>query len=188
MVVPEAPVSLTGQGLVLREWADADLSAMVGLFDEPEIAHRSPLASPFDLDAARAYLKMIRRTRTAGERLHLAITTDGDTPLGEVLLNLSRGSMGYAVGAAYRGRHLALRAVQLMTGYAHQDLDLQRMVLQIEPDNTPSIAVAQAAGFRPAADEPEEVEGKGRHYTLLTWEHRAPTGSGGASRSQNHRA
>ncbi|MER7176484.1 GNAT family N-acetyltransferase [Streptomyces mesophilus] len=173
MVVAEEPVRLSGRGLVLREWADADLPAMVRLFDEPEIARRSPLASPFDPDAAAAYLEMIRRTRATGERLHLAITTDGDTPLGEVLLNRSRGSMGYAVGAAHRGHRLALRAVQLMTEYAHRDLGLARVVLQIEPDNVASTAIAEAAGFRPAADEPEEVEGKGRRYTLLTWDHRA---------------
>lgn len=169
-----APVRLSGRGLVLREWSDADLPAMVELFDEPGIARRSPLASPFDLAAATAYLNMIRRTRTARERLHLAITTDGERPLGEVLLNLPRGSMGYAVGAAYRGEHLAVRAVQLMTDCAHEDLGLERVVLQIEPHNGPSIAVAEAAGFRPATDEPEQVEGKGRCYTLLTWEHHKP--------------
>lgn len=32
---------------------------------------------PFDLPAARDYLKLIRQTNARGERIHLAITTEG---------------------------------------------------------------------------------------------------------------
>lgn len=169
MSLPQQPVRITGDGLVLREWTDADLPVMSELFDDPEVALRSPLASPFDLDAARAYLDMIRRTRAAGRRLHLAVTTDGRAPLGEVLLNVERGTMGYAVGAAHRGRRLAVRAVRLLTAYAQSTLELPRVVLQIEPENAPSVAVARAAGFVLSDEEPEEVARKGRRYVLLSW-------------------
>ncbi|MCX4804435.1 GNAT family N-acetyltransferase [Streptomyces sp. NBC_01214] len=181
MPLPVSPVRLTGRDLVLREWEDADLPAMVELFDEPDFADRTPLASPFDLTAAREYLQMIHRTRAEGKRLHLAITTDGFKPLGEVLLNLSRGTMGYGVGTAHRGHGLALRAAQLLTDYAHQVLELPRLLLEIEADNTPSISVAQALGFHPASDEPERVEGKGRTLVLHIWvhdAHDAPTCTG----------
>ena len=174
MPLPVSPVRLTGRDLVLREWESADLPAMVSLFDEPDIADRTPLRSPFDLDAAREYLEMIDRTRAAGQRLHLAITTDGRKPLGEVLLNLSRGTMGYAVGTAYRGQRLALRAAQLLTDYAHQVLELPRVLLEIEGDNAPSIAVARALGFHPTNDEPEQVQEKGRAFSLHAWAHDAP--------------
>lgn len=174
MPLPVSPVRLTSHDLVLREWEDADLPAMVKLFDEPDIADRTPLASPFDLDAAREYLEMIDRTRAEGQRLHLAITADGHEPLGEVLLNLSRGTMGYGVGAAHRGQRLALRAAQLLTDYAHQTLALPRILLEIEADNAASISVARALDFRPTNDEPEQVEGKGRAFVLHIWAHDAP--------------
>ncbi|MGH4034343.1 GNAT family N-acetyltransferase [Actinomycetota bacterium Odt1-20B] len=188
------PLRLEGDALTLREWTEADLPAMVELFDEEEVAHRTPLASPFDLEAARAYLEMIRRTRATGERLHLAVAVDGDggkrgggsgsgsgsghadVPVGEVLLNLQRGTMGYAIGAAHRGQGLARRAVDLLTAYAHDTLGLARVVLQIEPGNAGSIAVARATGYRLSnTDEPEWVEGKaGRTYQLISWEHLRP--------------
>ncbi|MFE0105168.1 GNAT family N-acetyltransferase [Streptomyces sp. NPDC059009] len=180
------PVRLEGDALTLREWTDDDLPAMVELFDEEEVAHRTPLASPFDLEAARGYLEMIRRARATGERLHLAVAVDGDgagagaghgdVPVGEVLLNLQRGTMGYAIGAAHRGQGLARRAVDLLTAYAHDTLGLARVVLQIEPDNAGSIAVARATGYRlSSTDEPEWVKGKaGRTYQLISWEHLKP--------------
>jgi len=162
---------LTGRGVVLREWTEKDLSAMVALFDEPEVAYRTPLASPFDLPAARDYLKMIRQTHATGERIHLAITTDGEKARGEVLLNLTSATIGYAVGIAYRGQGLAVQAVQVLTDHAHRTLAIPRLHAQIEPDNRPSIAVVEAAGYRPTGAPAERVEDKGRSYPLLTWTH-----------------
>ncbi|MDN3296997.1 GNAT family N-acetyltransferase [Streptomyces ficellus] len=169
-----APVTLTDGDLVLREWTDADLPAMVELFDEPAVAYRTPLASPFDEAAAAAYLAMIRRTRADGSRLHLAITRNGGAPLGEVLLSTGQGAIGYAVGAAHRGQGLASRATRLLTAHAHRVLGLPRVVLQIEPDNTASTAVARAAGFRLTDEAPETARSNGRTHTLLTWAHEAP--------------
>ncbi|MEV8543378.1 GNAT family N-acetyltransferase [Streptomyces sp. NPDC051572] len=38
-----AQLRLTGEDLVLREWTENDLPAMTDLFDDPEIAHWTPL-------------------------------------------------------------------------------------------------------------------------------------------------
>jgi RimJ/RimL family protein N-acetyltransferase len=160
---------LAGYGVVLRPWTDADLGAMVELFDDVDIAHRTPLAAPFDADAARAYLERARQAGTDGSRLQLAITTDGGTPLGEVLLNRQTGAIGYSVGAAHRRRGLALRAVRLLTEYALGTLSRPEVLLEIEPDNAASIAVARAAGFHVSGAEPVAVEDKGRRYTLISW-------------------
>ncbi|MHA6759277.1 GNAT family N-acetyltransferase [Streptacidiphilus sp. PAMC 29251] len=165
------PLRLTGRGLVLREWTDDDAAALAEIFDAPDIAYRTPLASPFDLQAAQEHLERVRRRRIDGHRIHLAITTDGRHPQGEVLLNLSSRSIGYVVGAAHRGQRLAVRAVQLLTEYAHRELALPQVLLEIEPDNHPSIAVARSAGFHLTDSAPEVVQDKGRSYTLLTWTH-----------------
>ncbi len=139
------------------------------LFDDPEIAHWTPLASPFDLLAAEEYLARVRRGRAAGERLHLAITTDGREPMGEVMLNVVAGTIGYGVGAAYRGQRLAYRALLLMTEYALQVERLPQVKLEIEAGNAASVAVARAAGYRLVNAEPVPVESNGRSYSLHTW-------------------
>lgn len=173
-----APLRLAGHGLVLREWTGEDLAAMSDLFDDPDIAYRTPLESPFDLTAARRYLHRAQEAQCNGERIHLAITTDGQRALGEVLLNRVTRSLGYAVGATHRGQRLAVRALRIMTDYAHQAAALPRVVLEIEPGNHASAAVARSAGFDLTDAAPATVTDKGRTYDLLTWEHCAPAARG----------
>src|SRR5690349_4507138 len=105
------PVVLRGDGLVLREWSEADLPRMPTLFDNPEAVRWTPLETPFDLAAARRYLEKAQAARAERRGLNLAITRDGDEPLGEVLLFRLDGDptleMGYSIGPAHRGTGLA---------------------------------------------------------------------------------
>lgn len=137
------PIRLTGRGLVLREWADADLPAMTDLFDEPDIAEYTNIPSPFD---PGDYLAMIRRTRAEDNRLHLAITKDGRAPLGLAFFSPARGEVGYVVGKAHRRQGLAVRATRLLTEFGHDVIGLPRLTAQIIEGNTPSLGVARAAG------------------------------------------
>jgi RimJ/RimL family protein N-acetyltransferase len=167
---------LTGEGLVLREWTDDDLPAMAKLFDDPAIAYRTPLASPFDDAAARAYLATARQARADGLRVQLAITTDGGPPLGEILLirkasDDPAASLGYSVGAAHRGHRLAARALIVMTDYAHHTAGLPRVTLNIEAANAASVAVAVAAGYHLTNEPPLDAVNKGRSLALQTWAH-----------------
>ena len=161
---------VVADGLVLRAWEPADAPAMVELFDDPEVAYWTPLKSPFDLAVATEY---VENARGATDKLQLAITTDGVQPLGEVMLNLATGSLGYAIGPAHRGQRLGVRALKVLTAYAHETAGLPRVILEIEPDNAASAAVARAAGYRQTDLPPEQVVDKGRELTLFTWEHLA---------------
>ena len=144
---------------------------MVAIFDDPEVAYRTPVAWPFDLAAAAEFFEMTQRVRADGIRLHLAVTTDGSTPCGEVLVNLATCSIAYTIGPAFRGRGLASRAAALLTGYAHNTLGIRRLRAEIEPDNDASIAVAESVGYRLSDEAPEPVEDGRRSFTLLTWVH-----------------
>jgi RimJ/RimL family protein N-acetyltransferase len=161
-------------GVSLREWTVEDLPAMVEVFDDPEVAYRTPVASPFNLDAASAYLQRIQQTRAEGTRMHLAITVEDGKPCGEVLLNLAMGSIGYTVGAAFRGRGLARRAAALMTDYAHHVIGMTQVRAEIEPGNHASIAIAEGLGYRLSGEEPAQVNDGRRSYTLRTWVHEIP--------------
>src|SRR5215469_18751247 len=161
-------------GVTLREWTAGDLPAMVEIFNDPEVAYRTPVASPFGLDAAAAYLQRIQQTRADRTRIHLAITAENSTPRGEVLLNLAMGSIGYTVGAAFRGQGLARRAAALITDYAHQVLGMTQVRAEIEPDNHASITIAERAGYQLSGQPPEEVNDGRRSYMLHTWIHQMP--------------
>jgi len=179
VVMDTHPLQLAAHGLVLREWSRDDLAVMQELFDDSDVAYRTPLESPFGQAAALRYLHSAERARRDNNRIHLAITTDGHQVLGEVQLNCATGSIGYIVGAAHRGQRLAVRALRIMTEFAHTTLALPKVILEVEPDNQPSIAVARSAGFHPSSSALETVTDKGRTYDLLTWEHNLTTAARG---------
>ncbi|WP_217250687.1 GNAT family N-acetyltransferase [Streptomyces sp. AC602_WCS936] len=164
-------IELAGEGLVLRDWTEADLAAMPDLFDHPDIAYWTPVVSPFDEAAARARLDRDRQMRAEGTTILLAITVDGCAPLGEVMLRRApEGTeIGYAVGPAYRGRGLAARAVRVMAAYAFEQLGAEQVILELEAENTASVAVATKAGFSLLDVPLIEGEEKGRPYALQTW-------------------
>lgn len=164
-------MELAGRGLVLRDWTEADLAAMPGLFDHPDVAHWTPLSSPFDERAARARLERARELRAEGSAILLAITVDGGEPLGEVMLRraVEGTELGYAVGPLHRGQGLAARAVLVMAAYAFEQLGAERVILELEAENAASVAVATRAGFR-LLDVPLITgEEKGRPFALQTW-------------------
>ncbi|MEV0641878.1 GNAT family protein [Streptomyces sp. NPDC050619] len=152
---------------------------MTELFDDSEIAHWTPLVSPFDLAAARAYLATARQARVDGLRIQLAITPDGRLPLGEVLIihrnaDDRTASLGYSVGAAHRGRRLGSRALTVMTEYPHHTMDLPRVTPSIEAENGARAAVARAVGCRLTDEPPILTVDQGRSLALRTWAHDRP--------------
>ncbi|MEU4169826.1 GNAT family N-acetyltransferase [Streptomyces sp. NPDC026665] len=164
-------IELSGEGLVLRDWTEADLTAMPELFDHPDIAYWTPIVSPFDEAAARARLDRDRELRAQGTAVLLAITVDGGAPLGEVMLRRApEGTeIGYAVGPAHRGQGLAVRAVRVMAAYAFEQLGAEQVILELEAENAASVAVATKSGFE-LLDVPLITgEEKGRPFTLQTW-------------------
>ncbi|MGW0503749.1 GNAT family N-acetyltransferase [Micromonospora sp. NPDC003241] len=164
-------IRLDSDGLVLRPWAERDLPQLVVIFDHPEMAHRLPVATPFDRAAAEAYLA---RTRASPERLYLAVTGADDLARGEVMLNLVTGGIGYAVGPPYRGERLAARALRLVTAYADSLPGLPTTYLEIEADNAASTATARAVGYRPTGGEPVVVDEGRRRLVLHRWERGSP--------------
>lgn len=163
---------LSGSGLVLREWRDSDVTSMVTLFDEPSIDAWTPLAAPFRADEARRYMAQAHAAREHDRGLQLAITVQGERPLGEVLLFYAPdgvGELAYAVGVEHRGSGLAARAVRLLVDYAHNERGMASFLLRIAADNAPSQRVAAACGFSLTSEPIVIRERKGRRVELMTW-------------------
>jgi RimJ/RimL family protein N-acetyltransferase len=63
-------------------------------------------------------------------------------------LDARQGELGYMVAPAARGRGVSVRAVDLLTRWAFDDLGLERLELRIDVANTASERVAERAGYR----------------------------------------
>jgi RimJ/RimL family protein N-acetyltransferase len=169
------PLTLTGDGIILREWRPDDLDDLVAMLDEPDIARWTPMPSPFDVAAGIAYLKRAYQGRISGRRIQLAITADGGKPLGEVLLfgvgaSAKEAELGYLIGKPHRRRGLASGALSLLSAYAQSSLNLSRLVLRIDPGNTSSTSVARRCGYRLTGEAPILQEGPWGPTSLDTWE------------------
>ena len=169
------PLTLAGDGIILREWRSEDLDDLVAMLDEPDIARWTPMPSPFDVEAGIAYLKRAHQGRVSGQRIQLAVTADGGTPLGEVLLfgvdaGLREAELGYLVGAGHRRRGLAATSLSLLSAYAQTQLRLGRLLLRIDPRNAASIAVARRCGYSLTGEPPILQVGPEGQSSLDTWE------------------
>ncbi|MEV4622566.1 GNAT family N-acetyltransferase [Asanoa sp. NPDC049573] len=179
-------VRLSGLGITLREWTDADLATMPHLFDDAEVDRWTPLPSPFDEAAAHEYLVQARIRRAEGHSLQLAITNDGHATLGEILLfptgpqgrdpNGTTAELAYAVGPQHRRQGLTSRAVRLITDYAYQQLAMDHVILRIDPNNAASTAVARSTGFEPTGADPLTSD---TEHPLWTWTFAASSPSPG---------
>lgn len=165
------PVVVQREGLILREWEKADVPAMVKMFNTAEMDRWTPLAHPFGVEVAANYVQRAHQAKTKGT-LQLAITTDGTTPLGEVLLfpasTPETCEFAYAVGAAHRRQALASRAIRALLPLARAQ-GYRLAILTIAQDNLASHAVALAAGFQMDAGPLQRRERKGYVLHMATW-------------------
>jgi RimJ/RimL family protein N-acetyltransferase len=58
-----------------------------------------------------------------------------------------RAEVGYALQTAHQGRGYMAEALDALLAFAFGDLDLHRLEADIDPRNTPSIALLERAGF-----------------------------------------
>ena len=105
-------------------------------------------AGPYSLEDARSALqawdphrrRQISVGALQGARLVAA--------LGLMLDGPHSAELAYWVRPEQRRRGIALRSVEALTTWAHTTAGLARIWLEIDPDNTPSLQLAQRAGYR----------------------------------------
>jgi RimJ/RimL family protein N-acetyltransferase len=169
-------VRLAGDGVVLREWTEDDVPAMIASFDEPLVARYTTIPSPFTAETAADFLAKIPVNRAGQKAVELAIETDLCPVAGSILLFRVPDEplsieLGYTVDKTQRGQGLAGRAVAVMTDFAYE-LGFTRVQLNIEVTNVASQSVARKAGYHLVDAPPVTRALKGQPRPFGTWLHR----------------
>jgi RimJ/RimL family protein N-acetyltransferase len=142
-------VELCDGDLLLRPWTEEDVPALVAACNDSEIRRWIPvIPSPYTEEDARAFVR--GEVQSAPEH-SLAIAVN-DTVAGSIGMSVNsmnyRGRIGYWVAAPARGRGVGTRALRLLSRWALQEFELQRLELITDPDNVASQRVAANVGFR----------------------------------------
>ena len=141
---------LSDSGVLLRPFTDADVPAVTAACRDPEIQRWIPVPSPYGEDDARTFVARCREGWHDRDAWNFAIVeaTSGDL-VGSISVRLveSNGQVGYWIKPEARGGGIATRALRLLSGWAFEELGLERLQLIVEPENVASQRVAERAGF-----------------------------------------
>ena len=152
------PLTLTDGELRLRPLALSDARAWsdVRRRNQAWLSPWDATNPPETIDPPPTFRQMVRRFRAearAGRSIALAISVN-ETFVGQVTLggitwgSLRSAYIGYWIDQAVAGRGYMPRAVALVGDYAFGPLQLHRLEINVRPENTASIRVAQKLGFR----------------------------------------
>jgi ribosomal-protein-alanine N-acetyltransferase len=143
----EQPV-LNGDGFVVRPWQLADAAVVAAAYADPGI--RLWHARSLDLDEAVAWIGQWPGRWRAESGAGWAIADEqvlGQISLRRIELTEGLAEISYWVLPAARGRHLAARALQLVSRWAFEVVGLHRIEVQHSTRNAASCRVAERAGF-----------------------------------------
>ncbi len=141
-------MELRDRDLVLRPWAEGDVSALVDACNDPLIAHWIPtIPHPYTEEDAIAFIRGEVRSDHEAMAVEYQQRVVGGIGLG-VNAHGYRGSIGYWIAEPARGQGICTRAVRLLARHALEDLQLQSVQLVTDPDNVASQRVAEKVGFK----------------------------------------
>ncbi|MCX4767806.1 GNAT family N-acetyltransferase [Streptomyces sp. NBC_01275] len=158
-VVLEVVATPSFPALVLRPWCMQDAAALVEVFRDPGLRRWTSHVVDDDADAAR-WVQAQQRHWAAGDRFGFAVLEAqpgpareqlvGNVVLKEVAPGRPAAEVGYWTAAHARGRGVAPRALEALTGWAFDTFaadGLERLELLHQVDNLASCRVAQKSRY-----------------------------------------
>jgi ribosomal-protein-alanine N-acetyltransferase len=172
--LPET-LRLCGEGVVLRDWRDADAPTLEPVCGEWDVCRFTSVPWTYSHTEALAWIGRQREKRARGVVLSLAIVEeDADEALGMVNLagltdDRRDAELGYWLVPTARGRGLASRAASVLTGWGFETLGLERVEMAILPGNLASHRVAERLGARPEGLRRASHEAGGRRWDMAIY-------------------
>ncbi|MFO0727849.1 MAG: GNAT family N-acetyltransferase [Myxococcota bacterium] len=146
-------VRLDAERVCLRPLEARDLHDFMRLRASPEIARYTVRPVTTDEAVVQAHLDEIRAGVATGEFFQWGITVRGeDRVIGTVSIfeldqEQGRAELGYVLHPERWGHGLAEEAVRRAIRFAFEELKLRRLEADVDPRNTPSLALMDRLGF-----------------------------------------
>ena len=150
------PTTLAADHVTLRPWSPADVEALVGRINDPDVARFLELVpQPYTARDAHDWFAIAAEGWRDGTSASFGVHVSGvDGAAGGVGirfladLDAGCGEIGFWVGAEARGRGVATAATRAAARWAFEAVpELARLQLRAEVDNVASNRVAAKAGF-----------------------------------------
>ena len=178
----DAPITLHGRKVRLREFASTDLDAVHAIVGDPAVTDWLSFDTR-DMTQASVMLAGIIERTAQRPRLeyYLAVTVPREgTAIGFARLGLdgvNAAKLGYAIRADHWGHGYATDAAHTMISFGFQQLGLHRISAAIGPDNAASVAVVTRLGMQHEGRIRDHVHTNGAWrdsllYSILEHEHR----------------
>ena len=162
----------TSARIVLRTPVASDATAFLAAVRASESLHRPWVQPP----RTRAdYLQYLDRMAGPGQQPFLVCRREGGAFVG--VINLSNvilgsfrsGYLGYYAFSGQEGQGLMREGLQAVVRHAFRSLKLHRLEANIQPSNTPSIALVRACGFALEGYSPRYLKIGGRWRDHERW-------------------
>lgn len=141
--------------LILREFDPEDLSGLYQLYEETDTTYIEPLDEDRDveLEKLKSYIKYVYGFYGVG--LWAVCLKESGALIGRCGLQVTflegedEGDyeIGYMISGRHQGHGYAKEVVSALAAYAGEELEAERVIVQIHPDHQASIRLATGLGF-----------------------------------------
>ena len=144
--------TLRGQRLILREWRGSDVSTVQEASQDPLIPLLTTVPATNGAPEAIAFIARQRNRLATRAGYVFAIADASDHAVGHIGLFFSTGagaraSVGYWIAPSQRRQGYATEALSILTTWALDRPELDRIELYVEPWNSGSWRAAESAGY-----------------------------------------
>jgi ribosomal-protein-alanine N-acetyltransferase len=162
----------TGKRTCLRHPVQADTAAFLEMVRQSRQLHRPWIHPPADAETFGQYVERAASARFQGFLICLRETGEiaGVANLSEIVRGVFRSTyLGFYASSRCAGRGLMKEGLGLVLRHTFRKLGLHRVEANVQPENSRSLALVQALGFRKEGVSPRYLKIGGRWRDHERW-------------------
>ncbi len=146
-------MNLIGQKINLRYTSLDDADSVAKYCAEKDISQFTIIPHPYTTQNAIDFISTCIAERESSTSLHCGIENKetkeiiGMIDLNSINQTHRRGELGYWLAKPFWGQGIMLEATNLLTIYAFEKLNLERIYAHVQPENRSSWKVLEKAGY-----------------------------------------